>query len=199
MALPSDTATHPSIDLVRRRTILAGLAAVAGATPSAPARAATAFAAIPMATHERGMRLAIAEAMKNPRFPFGAVIVRAGTETVLGNGVNNFRGNPVLHGEIACINDYVARNGNTGWDDVVLYTTAEPCAMCMSALVWSGIGGVVFASSLATVMHWGRGEYGIDIPARAVVEASRGYNGTLLGGVLAAETDALFAKAGALD
>jgi tRNA(Arg) A34 adenosine deaminase TadA len=45
---------------------------------------------------------------------------------VLAEGVNDSRRNPVLHGEIVCINAYVAAHGNVGWEDAVLYTTAEP-------------------------------------------------------------------------
>jgi tRNA(Arg) A34 adenosine deaminase TadA len=38
---------------------------------------------------------------------------------------------------------------------MVLYTTGEPCSMCMSALVWAGIGGVVFASSIDGIRRAG--------------------------------------------
>ena len=37
----------------------------------------------------------------------------------------------------------------------MLYTTGEPCSMCMSALVWAGIGGVVFASSIDGIRRAG--------------------------------------------
>ena len=47
-------------------------------------------------------------------YPFGAVIIGAADHTVLAQGVNNSKTNPVLHGEIAAINDYVARHGNQG-------------------------------------------------------------------------------------
>ena len=60
------------------------------------------------------MRLAIAAANANPFYPFGAVIIAATDRTVLAQGVNNSKTNPVLHGEIAAINDYVARHGNQG-------------------------------------------------------------------------------------
>lgn len=179
-----------------RRWVLAGVAGLVCSDPLA-ASAAVDFAGMSQATHERGMRLAIAIAARNRRFPFGAVIVGA-DGGVLAEGVNNARANPVLHGEIVCMNAYVATRGNTGWADAILYSTAEPCAMCMSALVWAGIGGVVFGSPLATVDRWGHGKYGIAIGAREVVAASKGYAGGLLGGVLQAETDAMFA-AGAPD
>ena len=57
----------------------------------------------------------------------------------------------------------------------------------MSALVWAGIGGVVFASSIDGIRQAGIEQ--IDITARAVVAASPFYSGLLLGGVLAPETD----------
>jgi tRNA(adenine34) deaminase len=172
---------------MRRRLFLCGCAAAACAT-SAPARAA--LPPISMARHEQAMRQAIEEARRNPVYPFGAVIVRADTGEVLARGVNNSRENPILHGEIACMNDYVRLNGNKGWGQAVLYTTGEPCSMCMSALVWAGIGGVVFASSIDGIRRAGIEQ--IDITARAVAAASPFYSGLLLGGVLAAETDRMF-------
>lgn len=146
--------------------------------------------ALSMAQHERFMRLAIEEARKNPYYPFGAVIVRPDTGEVMARGVNDSRANPILHGEIACMNDYVKRHGNRRWGPLLLYTTGEPCSMCMSALVWAGIGGVVFASSIDGIRRAGIEQ--INITARTVIEQSPFYNGALLGGVLASETDRMF-------
>lgn len=178
-----------------RRFLLCACGA-AGVTASLPASllARSTLPPISLAEHERCMRLAIAEARGNPMYPFGAVIVRPGANGAAGEtmarGVNNARANPTLHGEIACMNDYVSRHGNTGWAEMVLYTTGEPCSMCMSALVWAGIGGVVFASSIQGILAAGIGQ--INITARQVAEASPFYSGLLLGGVLAAETDKMF-------
>ena len=128
---------------ISKRALLGGLVCVAVARS---ARAA--LPPIATAEHERCMRLAIAEARRNPAYPFGAVIVRPETGATMARGVNDSRANPILHGEIACMNDYVKGHGNGDWTSMVLYTTGEPCSMCMSALVWAGIGGVVFASSI---------------------------------------------------
>ena len=128
---------------ISKRSLLGGLACIAVARP---ARAA--LPSISMAQHERCMRLAIVEARRNPAYPFGAVIVRPDTGEVLARGVNNSRANPILHGEIACMNDYVQSHGNQGWAALALYTTGEPCSMCMSALVWARIGGVVYGTSI---------------------------------------------------
>ncbi len=174
--------------MISKRRLLAGAGALVCVAGARPARAA--LPPISMARHEQAMRQAIEEARRNPVYPFGAVIVRADSGEVMARGVNNSRENPILHGEIACMNDYVRLNGNRGWGEKVLYTTGEPCSMCMSALVWAGIGGVVFASSIDGIRRAGIGQ--IDIAAKAVIAASPFYSGLLLGGVLAAETDRMF-------
>jgi tRNA(Arg) A34 adenosine deaminase TadA len=139
---------------------------------------------------EQFMRLAIDQACKNPVYPFGAVMVQPETGEVMARGVNRSGQNPTFHGEIDCMDDYVRRSGNQGWSPRVLYTAGEPCSMCMSALVWAGIGGVMFGSSIDGI--WRAGIDQINITAKAVIDASPFYKGTLLGGVLQAETDRLF-------
>jgi len=170
---------------ISKRSLLGGLACIAVARP---ARAT--LPPISMAEHERCMRLAMVEARRNPAYPFGAVIVRPDTGEVLARGVNNSRANPILHGEIACMNDYVQSRGNQGWAALALYTTGEPCSMCMSALVWAGIGGVVFASSIDGIRRAGIEQIGLT--ARQVAEAAPFYRGLLVGGILAVETDRMF-------
>lgn len=148
--------------------------------------------AIPPETHERFMRLAIEQARKNPAFPFGAVIVRMQDGQVLAAAVNRGAENPTLHGEIAAIHDYVARNGHQGWPDTVLYTTGEPCPMCMSAIIWAGIGGVVFATSIEELKAAGFDQ--IDVAAPEIAASATFWNGDIRGGVLAEETDRMFAE-----
>src|SRR6516225_5656806 len=150
------------------------------------------LAAIPLPLHEQGMRLAIAAARANPFFPFGAVIVRAADREVMATGVNNRSANPSFHGEIVAIHDYVARHGNRGWEEVLLYTTGEPCPMCMSTLVWARIGGVVYGTSIEKLQQFGIDQ--ILLSATAVIAAAPFYQGQVLGHVLASETDALFAN-----
>ena len=171
---------------------VAALACGAGlpATSAAAATPAIDLSAIPVAAHERAMRLAIAAARGNPAYPFGAVAVRAADGQLLATGVNKGTLNPTFHGEIVAINDYVARHGNRGWAEAILYTTGEPCPMCMSAMVWAGIGGVVWGTSIEKLQQFGITQ--ILIPATIVTGASSFYHGTILGHVLQAETDALF-------
>jgi len=170
---------------------LMGAAVSAGAAAASSASAPTLdLDAIPLAAHETAMRLAIAAAKANPFYPFGAVIIGAVDRTVLAQGVNNTKTNPARHGEIVAINDYIARHGNQGWADGILYTTGEPCPMCMGAIVWAGIGGIVYGSSITTLAEAGVAQ--IMIGASAVRDAAAFYRGRIMGGVLRAETDALF-------
>jgi tRNA(adenine34) deaminase len=179
--------------MLSRRTFgsLMGAAACVGGEAASSASAPTLdLGAIPLAAHEAAMRLAIAAAKANPFYPFGAVIIGAADRGVLAQGVNSDKTNPILHGEIVAINDYAARHGNQGWADGILYTTGEPCPMCMSAIVWAGIGGVVYGSSITTLAEVGIAQ--IMIGASAVRDAAPFYRGRIMGGVLRPETDALF-------
>ena len=144
-------------------------------------------------THEQFMRLAIEMSNGNPKYPFAAVIVDRQTGEVLGRGVNRRVENPMFHGEVVAINDYVARHGDVGWDRATLYTTGEPCAMCCGAVACAGIPRVVWASSIATILGSGIPQMNIS----AVEMAARSYQfyqpELFLGGVLADEMDKRFA------
>lgn len=145
--------------------------------------------------HERCMELAIEQARRNPEWPFGAVIVDSRSGEVLGSGVNQGADSPLLHGEVVAMNDYVRRQGNQGWSGTTLYTTGEPCSMCMSALAWADVRRVVWASSIDAIRRTGVVQ--IALSARQVAAAARSFYTPelLLGGVLSARTDLLFREA----
>ena len=176
--------------MISKRALLSGLGGLICVPGARPARAA--LPPVSMARHEQAMRLAIEQGKKNPYYPFGAVMTDAATGAVVAEGTNNARSNPTLHGEIVCINDYVARHGNKDWDSKILYTTCEPCPMCITALIWAKIGGVIFASSVFTPAVSASLGDPIRISAQDVINAETYHKPMLLGGVLAAETDAMF-------
>jgi tRNA(Arg) A34 adenosine deaminase TadA len=146
---------------------------------------------ISLADHEKYMRLAIAESAHTRNIPSAAVIVKPATGEVLARGINNSDYDPLLHGELSCVQDYIRRNGNREWDECVLYSISEPCTMCQSALVFAGIAGTVFGSSIEGV-HRGSGVENPRIHAKDIVEASSFYKGFIIGGILSAETDKIF-------
>lgn len=177
--------------MLSKRGLLVGLGGLI-CTP-ATAFAQSALPPISKKRHEQAMRLAIEQGKKNPVYPYGAVIVRASTGEPMATGVNDARSNPILHGEIVCMNDYVHKHGNRDWAQMVLYATCEPCPMCMTAVIWARIGGVVFASSSFGVVATAIGEP-IKLSAQQVIDATPFHKPMLLGGILANETDQMFAN-----
>lgn len=175
--------------MLSKRRLLVGLGGLICTPGTAFAKAG--LPVISKGRHEQAMRLAIEQAKKNPAYPYGAVIVRATTGEPMAAGVNDSWSNPTWHAEIVCLNDYVQKHGNRDWDQMVLYSTCEPCPMCMTALIWARIGGVVFASSSFGVVATAIGEP-IRLSAQQVIDATPFYKPMLLGGVLASETDQMF-------
>ncbi|WP_114690066.1 nucleoside deaminase [Polynucleobacter necessarius] len=141
---------------MNRRGALICLCGIGLTSITRGAIAKTNLSSLPIKQNETAMRAAIAMAVQNASYPFSAVITNAKSGTILAKGVNQTSQNPVLHGEMACINNYVSQQGNKNWGDCILYTTGEPCPMSMSALVWAGIGGVVYGSSAATIKKSGQ-------------------------------------------
>ena len=140
--------------------------------------------------HQRYMRLAIAQAHKVPELPFGAVIVDSPTGAVLAEGHNRSKENPTFHGEMDVINRLAAKQSVADWNPLVLYTTAEPCPMCQSAIEWAGIGLVVYGSSIPFLKDLGWWQ--IDIRAEEVIQRTLFRKTSLLGGVLMEECNQLF-------
>ena len=121
-----------------------------------------------LAKHEKYMRLAIAQAYRNPGRPFGSVLVDDRTGEVVAEGVVNPAASPMFHSEVMAMNDYVAMHGNKGWENLTMYGTGEACPMCMSAMVWAGIPRMVYGSDTPFVCQY---VADIDIRAQAVSDA----------------------------
>ncbi len=143
--------------------------------------------------HERFMCRAIELAANVPNFPFGAVIVDRTTGAIIAEGWNKTSTNPTWHGEIDAINRLAQRGAQIAGRQLVLYTTAEPCPMCTGAILWSGIGTVVYGTSIRHLQHLGWRQ--IDILADEVVRRSPTWNCEVIGGILEQECNALFQAA----
>lgn len=110
--------------------------------------------------HETFMRRAIELARhgaleRRDGGPFGAVVVRDGE--IVGEGWNQVvaQGDPTLHGEIVAIRAACARLGTHDLGGCVLYTSAEPCPMCMAACHWARLDAVYYASTCADAKEFG--------------------------------------------
>ncbi len=173
--------------LPTRRFVLAGLAC----TTLAPNTLLAQTASAPK-DDERYMRMAIEEA-RRADFPFGAVIVKDGRILSRGRNLGRSQRDPTAHGEMVAIRRAILSFGGGILKGATIYTSGEPCAMCMGAILWCHMGRVVFAASLeqlASVIDQ------IMITAEDLAARAKFAPLEIRGGVMADEAMALFRKKG---
>ena len=90
---------------------------------------------------------AAAGARNNEGGPFGAVIVREGEVVARGHNEVLKSNDPTAHAEMVTIRRAAAALGRFDLSDCVLYTSCEPCPMCLSAIYWARIPTVFFGCS----------------------------------------------------
>ncbi len=98
------------------------------------------------------MKLAIKEALQGilngEGGPFGTVIVKDGK--VIGKGHNMVLKNndSTAHGEISAIRNAESNIGSFDLSGAILYTTGEPCPMCLAACMWANISKVYYGCTI---------------------------------------------------
>ena len=138
---------------LNRRSVVTALASTAVLTVTplfAPAARAEAGASTASAEDTRFMHIALNEARRGD-YPFGAVIVREGKLLSLGRNLGRSHDDPTAHGEMVAIRRCLAVHGSAALKGATLYTSGEPCVMCMGAILWCGIGRLVYAASVAQI------------------------------------------------
>lgn len=98
------------------------------------------------------MRQAIGLALENIRNgggPFAAVIVKSGA--LIATGVNRVTSvnDPTAHAEIVAIREACRRLQSFQLDHCDLYTTCEPCPMCLGAIYWARPARIFYAATAA--------------------------------------------------
>ena len=78
--------------------------------------------------------------------PFGAVIVRNGEVIAVAHNEVIGTNDPTAHAEIVAIRRATAKLGRFDIADCEIYSTCEPCPMCMSAIHWAGIRKLYFGA-----------------------------------------------------
>ena len=106
--------------------------------------------------------------------PFAALIVRDGE--IVGAGLNDTPSShdPTAHGEVVAIRDATRRLGTEDLSGCEIYTTCEPCSLCVAAIWWSRIGKMYYAATLDDCKDIGIGIDGL------VEEISRPVGGRTL-------------------
>jgi len=95
------------------------------------------------------LREAIAMAMQGMQRgdggPFGCVIVKDGAIVGRGNNRVTSTNDPTAHAEVVAIRDACSHLGSFQLAGCVLYTSCEPCPMCLGAIYWARPDRIVFA------------------------------------------------------
>ena len=95
---------------------------------------------------ERAIELSI-KSVNGGTGPFGAVIVK--DDKIISEGFNTvtLTNDPTSHAEIVAIRMACKSLGNFSLEECDLYTTCEPCPMCLSAIYWARINKIYYANT----------------------------------------------------
>ena len=95
---------------------------------------------------KRAIELSI-ESVNKGGGPFGCVIVK--DEKIVSEGSNKVTStnDPTAHGEIVAIREACKKINNFNLNGCELYSTCEPCPMCLSAIYWSRIDKIYYANT----------------------------------------------------
>ena len=94
----------------------------------------------------RAIRLAEENAASGNGGPFGAVIVKDGKVVAEGSNTVTVDNDPTAHAEVTAIRRACAVLGTFDLSGCELYTSCEPCPMCLAACYWAHVSKVFYAA-----------------------------------------------------
>jgi tRNA(Arg) A34 adenosine deaminase TadA len=100
-------------------------------------------------TKEELMRRAIElsiNSVKEGGGPFGAVIARDGEIVAEGNNRVTINNDPTAHAEVNAIRNACAKLGVYDLEGCEIYTSCEPCPMCLGAIYWAHLDKIYYAN-----------------------------------------------------
>ncbi len=143
-------------------------------------------------TEHEAMRLAIRkaqEAIAAGQSPFASVILRGNDVVAVTHNTVWRDTDPTAHAEVNCIREAAKALRIIALRGCTLYSTTEPCPMCLSAIHWAKIDRVVYGAVIADATAAGFSE--LAVPARTL--AQMGHSPVRVeGGLLSDECAALF-------
>ena len=103
----------------------------------------------------RAIQLAIEGVQSGRGGPFGAVIVREGKIIAEGSNEVTSTNDPTAHAEILSIRQACKKLGVFELKGCELYTSCEPCPMCLGAIYWARLSRIYFASTAEDAANTG--------------------------------------------
>ena len=103
----------------------------------------------------KAIKLARKGMNKNAGGPFGAIVVKDGK--IISKGYNKVtsKNDPTAHAEVVAIRKACKKLGTFQLDDCTIYTSCEPCPMCLGAIYWAHIDKVFYGNNKADARNIG--------------------------------------------
>ncbi len=102
-----------------------------------------------MSTHQAFLKQAVLQSRRSVQSgssPFGAVIVKDGKIIARAHNRVVLDNDPTAHAEVVCIRRAAKKLGTFDLTGCVLYTSCEPCPMCLNAVKWANIVEIYYSS-----------------------------------------------------
>ena len=103
----------------------------------------------------RAIQLSLENVLSGQGGPFGAVVVKAGV--IVAEGVNQVTAtnDPTAHAEVVAIRAAAASLKTFDLASCEIYTSCEPCPMCLGAIYWAHLAHIYFAGFASDASHAG--------------------------------------------
>ncbi|HOW21948.1 MAG TPA: nucleoside deaminase, partial [Tenuifilaceae bacterium] len=96
---------------------------------------------------DEAIELAIKGVMSDEGGPFGAIVVKDGRIVGKGNNHVTSTNDPTAHAEVMAIRDACRTLNTFQLNGCVLYTSCEPCPMCLGAIYWARLDKVFYSAN----------------------------------------------------
>lgn len=95
----------------------------------------------------QAIQMALESAQSKNGGPFGAIIVKNGKIVGVGKNSVTTKNDPTAHAEVMAIRDACQNLNTFQLDDCEIYTSCEPCPMCLGAIYWARIRKIYYAAT----------------------------------------------------
>ncbi len=95
----------------------------------------------------QAVQMAMESAQTKNGGPFGAIIVKDGKVVGIGKNSVTTKNDPTAHAEVMAIRDACQNLNTFQLDDCEIYTSCEPCPMCLGAIYWARLNKIYYAAT----------------------------------------------------
>ena len=98
---------------------------------------------------KQAIKLAVENVASGHGGPFGAVVVRGGEVIATGVNLVTATNDPTAHAEVVAIRNACKKLGEFSLPECTMYTSCEPCPMCLAAIHWARMERIFYSGTAA--------------------------------------------------